>query len=168
MNLKSGKQWPLIVVGGMVFIVLLSVWTIKQAMDNPVEMSNLGMQNYHQYDAGINEIIAKKIAFDNSYNIEFAGPSLTEKNAVVAYRLTDKAGNPVNDATIKVVLTRPETVASDITLENPEVSDGVYRFAGVDLPKVGRWNIMAHITAGSQERFYNLKADTRKSDLTEY
>jgi nitrogen fixation protein FixH len=168
MNKNAGKKWPIIIVGSIFGIVLGSVATIVVAMDNPVEMSDLGMQGYHEYDANANEIIAAKIKFEQSYNVTYGGEQLDASGAVVSYKVTDKSGNPVNDAKINVMMTRPDSHADDIALENPSVEEGVYTFRSVALPKEGRWDIMANVVVGDKQRYYNLKADTRYPNVFEY
>jgi hypothetical protein len=53
-------------------------------------------------------------------------------------------------------------------LDNPNVDNGVYTFEAGKLPLEGRWNIMAHVVAGENERYYHLKADTRYPKVFEY
>ncbi|HZF71256.1 FixH family protein, partial [Sulfuricurvum sp.] len=84
------------------------------------------------------------------------------------YKVTDKSGNPINDAKVEAVLMRPDVNKHDINLTNPVVSDGIYAFAPVDLPKAGRWDITAKVTVGNDKRYYNLKADTRYPNTFEF
>lgn len=149
------------------FIVAI-VFAIKVALTAPVKLSNYGMQNYHEYDANINDIIEAKIAFNKNYTIHFLTPQISAKGVVIAYKLSDKANNPINNGQIEVVLTRPDTIDFDITLSNPVVADGVYTFKATDLPKQGRWDILAKVSIGDKQRFYNLKADTRNAYTEEF
>jgi nitrogen fixation protein FixH len=168
MNKNPGKKWPIIILGSIFGIVFASVATVVVALDNPVEMSDLGMQGYHEYDTNINEIIASKIKFDQSYNVTYNGKQLAASGTVLSYKVTDKSGNPVNDAKINVMLTRPNSHAHDIALESPSVEQGVYTFESVNLPKEGRWDIMANVVVSDKQRYYNLKADTRHPNVFEY
>ena len=47
MNKDAGRKWPIIIALSIVGIIGASVMTVKVAMNNPVEMSDYGMQNYH-------------------------------------------------------------------------------------------------------------------------
>ena len=165
---NPGTKWPIIIALSIIGIIGACVWTIKVALNNPVEMSNYGMQNYHQYDSNVNQIIAEKIAFDQNYTIEFITPQITEKASTIAYKVSDKSGNAVNDAKLEVILTRPDIKEFDKNLSNPVISEGKYTFAPVDLPKAGRWDIMAKISVGNLQRYYNLKVDTRKPEVSEF
>ena len=165
---NPGTKWPIIIAVSIVGIIGACVWTIKVALNNPVELSDYGMQGYHDYDANANDIIEAKIAFDRKYVIALMTPQISEKGTLIEYNLSDKAGQAINNAAIEVILTRPDETKHNINLTNPKIADGKYTFAPVDLPKAGRWDIMAKITVGSDQRYYNLKADTRNSDISEF
>ena len=167
-EVNSGKKWPWIIGLSIVGIIVACVVTIKVAISHPVEMSDYGMQSYHDYDTNVNEIIEAKIAFNKLYKIEYTTNRIELKQTIIAYRVSDINGKPVNNATIEVVLTRPDTRDFDITLTKPVVLDGVYISSPTNLPKVGRWDILAKISVGDKQRFYNLKADTRYSQTEEF
>ena len=168
MENNEGKKWPWIIALSIFIFIIAVVFAVKVALTAPVKLSNYGMQNYHAYDANVNDIIEEKIAFDKNYMIVFMTPQLTAKGAVISYRINDKENNPANNAKIEVVLTRPDTTDFDIALNNPTFADGVYTFKATDLPKLGRWDILAKISIGDKSRFYNLKADTRNSHTQEF
>lgn len=165
---NPGTKWPVIISLSIIGIIGASVWTVKMAINNPVEMSDYGMQNYHEYDRDANDIINAKVAFDQKYIVKFLTGQISEKDSVISYKVTDKAGNGIDDAKIKVILTRPDTTKDDVELENPTVENGVYQFPSVKLNKPGRWDIMAKISVGNDQRYYNLKADTRNPNTFEF
>lgn len=165
---NPGTKWPIIIGLSIVGVIGACVWTIKVAINNPVEMSEYGMQNYHEYDRDANEIIAAKIAFDKKYTITFTTPQISEKETIVEYKLTDKAGQAINTAKVDVILTRPDINKFDMNLSNPTIAEGKYTFAPIDLSKAGRWDIMAKVSVGSDQRYYNIKADTRNSITSEF
>lgn len=165
---NPGTKWPIIIALSIIGVIGACVATIKVAINNPVEMSEYGMQNYHEYDRDANDIIEAKIAFDQNYTISFLTPQITEKGSILEYKISDKEGNAVNNATVEVILTRPDLNKYDINLSNPSVIEGKYTFTSVDLPKAGRWDIMAKISIGNDQRYYNLKADTRNPNTFEF
>ncbi len=167
-NKSQGKVWPYAIVISILGIVAASVMTVVVAVQHPVEMSDMDMQNYHHYDANANDIIAAQIAFDKKYSIAYASKELNQDNAVVVYKVSDKEGMSVNDAKINVVLTRPDNRNSDIVMDTPTIENGLYVFEAGKLPLPGRWNIMAHIVVNGYERYYSLKADTRYPNVFEY
>lgn len=168
MNKDSGRKWPIIIALSTVAVIGFGVVTVKMAINHPVAMSDYGMQGYHEYDDNVNDIITAKIAFDKKYSLAFLTPQITEKGAVIVYQVTDKSGKAVNDANFSVVLTRPDTSNFDLNLSGPTVSEGKYTFNAVDLPKVGRWDILTKIRVGTDQRYYNLKADTRSPNTFEF
>jgi nitrogen fixation protein FixH len=95
-------------------------------------------------------------------------PQILEKKSVLIYEVKDKSGNAVDNAKIEVLMTRPDTVKLDLNLSNPTIIEGKYTFNAIDLPKPGRWDIMAKITVGENQRYYSLKADTRYPNTIEF
>lgn len=168
MNKNAGRKWPVIIAVATLVVVAFGAFTIKVAMNNPVQMSDYGMQSYHEYDKNANDIINAKIAFDQKYTISFLSPQITEHGSVLVYQVTDKSGNAVNDAAFEVVMTRPDNTNNDVNVTLSDVSDGKYTFNTVNLPLSGRWDILAKVTVGSDQRYYNHKADTRSPDTFEF
>lgn len=165
---NPGTKWPILISLSIVGIIGACVWTVKVALNNPVEMSDYGMQNYHEYDRDANDIINAKASFDRKYTIELLTEQIGERGTVIAYKILSKEGNPIDNADLKVVLTRPDTTKNDIVMDNPTVENGIYSFVPVDLNKPGRWDIMAKVSVGNDQRYYNLKADTRYPNTIEF
>jgi nitrogen fixation protein FixH len=169
MSKEKALRWPYGIALSFIGIIALIIGTIIVAQDNKVEDADLYMQNYHVIDENVNEILYAQIAFKKKYDIEFATEALKLDGTVIAYRLQDKLGNPITDAQMEVILTRPNTRAYDMNLKNPTVGvDGLYEFESVNLPLEGRWNVMAKVTVGENYRYFNLKADTRYTNTFEY
>ena len=167
-NKNSGMIWPYIIGISILLIFGASVATVIVANKLPVQNSDTYMMNYHEADAKANELIESRIAFDKKYKIEYISDALNTKSTIIKYKITTVDGKNVDNAKIKVVITRPNTHEFDMELQNPKIDNGVYTFESVSLPKEGRWNIMAKIDIGSDERYYNLKADTRQNRVFEY
>ena len=166
---NDGRIWPYAIVISILLIVAASIATIVVAVKHPVEMDDMDMQNYHHYDNNANEIIAAQIAFNRKYDVIHQHIVLTKDNAVVSYKITTKDGMNVDNANVHIMVTRPGNHNSDLPFAKPsDISDGVYTFEIGDLPLEGRWNIMAEITVNDDTRYYNLKADTRNSNVFEY
>ena len=104
-----------------------------------------------------------KCSFNNAKFTEVK-EGIRESDTVV----TEGQGSLANNATIEIVLTRPNTVKLDLNLTNPSVNEGKYTFNTIDLPKPGRWDIMAKVSIGEKQRYYSLKADTRYPNTTEF
>jgi len=168
MNSDPGKKWPWIVVGSILGVVGLSYWTVKIAVNNPVQLSDLDMQDYRHFAHDANAIIKDKIDFDKNYDVGYITETFKKEGATVRFKLTSRTGEAVNDANISVRLTRPGTHEFDRVISVQEVKDGIYTFETVTLPKEGRWDILTRIRVGDAQRFLNLKADTRYPNVFEY
>lgn len=166
--LKSGKQWPIFIAVAIFGVVLLSYWTIKQTMKADLSQSDLYMSYYQNVDDNINDILEANIAFDKEYSLKLVAVNLGGKDGEIVYEIRKKDGTPVNDANVKLVLSRPLNDAKDIVLNPTKVKEGKYYFEHIHLPKKGRWNLMLKVDLHEKRRYYNLKADTRSDRTFEY
>jgi nitrogen fixation protein FixH len=165
---SSGRVWPYAIGASILLIFGACVATIIVTSKMPVEASDTYMMGYHEADANANEIIQAQIDFDKKYTIEYQTQALNVENTQLIYKVTDKEGKAVDNATIKVIVTRPNNHKHDQELLGPIVNNGVYTFAPITLAQEGRWDIMAKVEVDDQQRFYNLKTDTRAKETFEY
>lgn len=168
MNLSNGRIWPYAIGISIILVFGACVATVMVAMKLPVEKSDTYMMGYHEADASANELIKARIIFDKNYKIEYISDKLSLENSVIKYRVSDLNSNPVDNASLKVVVTRPNNHKHDQELINPTVENGVYTFSTIKLSLEGRWDVMAKVNVGELQRFYNVKADTRAKEAFEY
>jgi nitrogen fixation protein FixH len=168
MSKSSGRIWPYAIGVSILFIFGACVATIIVTSKMPVEKSDTYMMGYHEADASANEIIEAQIAFDKKYKIEYKTESLNLESSEIKYKITDIDGKPIDNATLKVVVTRPNNHKHDQELTSPSVANGLYTFKSIKLPEAGRWDIMAKVNIGDNQGFYNLKADTRAKEAFVY
>ena len=166
---SSGKIWPyaisiaiLTFFGAIVFSITFILKT------TPVEKSNTYMMGYHHADLKANDIIQAKIDFNRKYKIEYITESFSQVGSTLKYKVTDLNGVLINDATLELLMTRPDLKQYDQKLTEYSVDNGIYSFSGFTLTQPGRWNIMAMVTVGDVQRFYNVRVDTRKKEAIEY
>ena len=160
--------WPYAIGISIVLVFGACIGTIVVANKLPVEKSDTYMMGYHDADANANELINARIAFDTKYKVKYITDGLDLDNAIIKYRVTDLNSNPINNAEIKVVVTRPNNHKNDQELVKPSINNGVYTFKSIKLAKEGRWDIMAKINVDKLQRYYNIKADTRTQEAKEY
>ncbi len=165
--MSSGKIWPYAIGISIALIFVAGIVTIVVASKLPVEKSDTYMMGYHEADANANEIIEARIAFNKKYKIQLEDSELAGE-PIVKYKITDLNDNPVNNAKLKVIFTRPNSRKFDIELNEFTVENGVYIVKSSKLPLEGRWDIMAKIDVDNLHRFYNFKADTRNKEVKEY
>ncbi|MDA7817204.1 FixH family protein [Sulfurimonas sp.] len=166
--MSSGRGWPYFIAGSIIMVFGFCVATVVVSQQRPVEPSDTYMMPYHDADRSANELIQAEIDFNRKYKVEYVTDGLHVDSSIIKYRLVDLNSNPVNNAKIKVIITRPNNHKHDQELINPIVSNGVYTFNSVKLPQEGRWDVMAKITVKDLQRFYNVKADTRAKEAFEY
>jgi len=180
MDNKSKKTyWPHMILGFLAIGITLGYWTVKHAVQMPVQEVNEYMMKYQQADLGINDILEKKKAFDNVYTIKLnnvemmvmtdnVNSKIPQPNAVklskgensFSYTVTKKDGTVVSDANVSFLLTRPHTVKDDVMIENVPFKNGMYVTPKLDIQKPGRYTLQFRAkiddnTVGyAQERAY--------------
>ena len=165
---ESGKIWPWAISLSILIIIGAAVLTVIKALENPVEESEIYMRYYQDTMKNMNDIIEAQIAFDKKYKLTFETKQISTQATVIVYKVTTINGDPIDSADIKVRITTPYDHNSDVDLVSPSIKDGVYTFKTITLPKEGRWDIMAYVKVDKFYRYYNLKADTRYPQTTEY
>ncbi|NPA59683.1 MAG: hypothetical protein GXO30_04385 [Epsilonproteobacteria bacterium] len=168
MNFSNGRIWPYAIATMIAMVFGLCVHTVYLAGQLPVQKSDMYMTSYQDADKNANQLIEARIAFDKKYKVEYVSDRITLKDTVFKYKVTDLDSNPIPNAKIKLMLTRPSEHKYDKELENPKYENGIYSFEAIDLPAKGRWNIMAKVTVGNLNRFYNVKTDTRTTKVIIY
>lgn len=168
MSKNKGIIWPISISIGIALVFMAGVATVIIANKLPVEKSDRYMMSYQDADHNANDLIKAQIAFNKKYKIAYINNGLSLEKMTLKYKITDLNSNPVNDANLKLVVTRPNNHKFDQELNNPTVENGIYTFDSVKLPKEGRWNFMVKVNVGDLYRFYNIKADTRKKEASEY
>ena len=168
MNFSNGRIWPYTITFLIIMVFGFCVATIIVANTLPVESSDSYMTNYQDANENANKLIQSRIDFNSKYKIEYKSDNITSKGTVFRYKITDMDLNPVENAKIKLIITRPNKHKYDLELNNSVFENGVYSFPTTLLPKEGRWDIMAKINVGEFQRFYNFKTDTRTTKIVEY
>lgn len=168
MSKSSGRIWPYAIGASIIFVFGACVATIVITNKVPVEKSDTYMMGYHEADEKANDILKAAIDFNKKYKVEYITDEFEAQNCVIKYRVSDINSNPVNNANIKVVVTRPDNHKNDQELNKHSIENGVYTFDAIKLPQDGRWDIMAKVSVDDVQRFYNIKTDTRSKEVVEY
>ncbi len=150
--------WPYAILGMILTVVMLGIWTIKIAVTNPVQMANDYMMNYQDVDENYNELLARQKAFESKYEIDLGRSRLAPHHGEVIVRVTDKSGKPVQGAEITAVVQRPTTNKYNITLDKFRYERDLYISKPFDFEGVGRWNIQVKVKIGNDVGFAVWKA----------
>jgi nitrogen fixation protein FixH len=151
------NYWPYAIVGMILTVVLLGIWTIKVAVSNPVQLDNSYMMKYQDVDENINDILEKQKIFDTKYIIDLSKNILKPGENRIEVALKDRNGNPVDNAEIIAVVTRPTTLKDDIELKEFVQMNDHYVSKPFELKRGGRWNIQVRVTIGDDVGFKTRK-----------
>jgi len=164
MSKSNGNYWPHGIVASIFAVAGLCVWTVKIAVEHPVEMDSFYFQSYQSVDEDYNNIILKQQAFDKKYTVNLPNNDFVmgEKNSL-SISIFDTASNKaISDANVTVVVTRPETQRLDKKPKLVSSENGVYTFEGFEVEKLGRWQIMSKVTIGELTTFKKLEVNASK------
>lgn len=140
----SKNYWPHGIAVMLILGVIACAWTIKIALDNPVEMSNMFMQKYQNVDDNINDILLSERKFDSIYQFKIINNQLKVGNNNLSFELK-KGSIFINNATIKALITRPETTKFDTHIDNIAIENSFYKLSDINISKEGRWIIRLQI-----------------------
>jgi hypothetical protein len=152
--------WPHMILGFLAIGLTLSYWTVKSASSMPVQESNQFMLKYQMADMNINQIMEKKITFDQAYNINIldvetmvmtdnVNSNRPQQNPVklshgmnaFSYEIVAKDGTKVSDANVTFLLTQPHSIKEDKLFTNVPYEDGKYQIRDVEITKAGRYTL---------------------------
>jgi nitrogen fixation protein FixH len=159
--IKSGKLWPFAIGLAITLVFLMGVGTVIVTSKANIQESDAYMTNYQNADIKANDYIKARIAFDKKYKLKYITEQIKENGVDVVYSLTTKDGKPVAGAEMLLAISRPDTHDFDKKIDNVSFENGVYVFHNVQFPKKGAWNLLVKVKVGKNERFYEVKTDTR-------
>jgi nitrogen fixation protein FixH len=150
--------WPLGILGLLMFGVALTLWTLDAASNNKVQMDNSYMANYHDVDENYNELVSKRDTFNKKFILDLEEINLKMGENRVNVKLFSKDIEPIKDAQVTALITRPHTVEQDIKIDTFSYTEGgEYLSSPFTLDKKGRWQIIVKVKVGDYETFEKLK-----------
>ena len=156
--------WPYAILGMILTVVLLGIWTVKIAIKNPVQEDTRFMMKYQDVDENINEILVKQKQFDAKYRVDLSQNRLDIGENRVKIIVQDQEGHPIKDAKIIAMITRPTTSKDDIILKSFEmIESGVWVSKPFVLERGGRWNIEVKIEIGDDVGYQTYKTFVKTS-----
>lgn len=170
MSAKPFNFWPLSIAGFIGVVVLLIVWTVYFALQNPVQRDDSFLASYQEADALINTIQEEQKQFTEHYQLVWQGIDSTNPSTNLpqakshsraqniaasfdslafpegfAFRIEPRKGAALPKVvSIEALLTRPHTKENDQILTFAPDS-GLFRSQPVELPAHGRWLIQGVI-----------------------
>ena len=163
MSKAKSNYWPHFIVGSIFGVAGLCVWTVKIAVNNPVEMDSFYFDTYYNVDQDINNIILKQQAFDKQYKVNLPKNNFVMGANTFALTVHEiESAKAINDANVTVVITRPDTQRLDKKPKLLSTENGIYTFEPFDIEKLGRWQIMSKVTIGELTTFKKLEVNATK------
>jgi len=174
-NSDRGKYWPYMILGFLVIGITLGYWTVKHAIGMPVHESNEYMLKYQTADVNANAIIEAQQRFDARYDLRIEGlkesdfkpkhlkrkhgriVALNRENSF-AYVVTDKAGKPVADANVTLLVTRPFTEKEDQRFDSIPYKEGRYPIEHLSIDKPGRYILRVRVQKGDAVGYLDTEA----------
>jgi hypothetical protein len=155
----SPKVWPIGIALSIIAVAGLCVWTVKLAMQFPIEEDNTYFESYRDADLGMNQIILKQRAFDKMYLVKLQKKDFKIGENSVEIEVVDKQNNPISDATAELIITRPHTTAADKHLISTSNSNGIYKFEKFPIKDLGRWQIQSRVIIGDTASLNKLEVN---------
>lgn len=168
-NKQAFNLWPLSIAGLVLVVVVLIIWTVYFALQNPVQNEDSFLITYQEADSLINSIQRDQKEFSTRYILEwqnvdserklnlppshsrsqkiealFHGLNFSNGFAFVIKPKTSGTGVPDIES-IQALLTRPHTKVDDKVLYFEHKGDNFFQTQPVVLPSYGRWLIQGAV-----------------------
>lgn len=153
---KERNYWPHAIIGMIVAMVIACIFTVRFALENPVQMDSFYLDKYQHVENNINEILEKQQAFEKEYKVEYDTQKFSLQGAnTFVMRIKDLAKNAyVDNAKIKLVISRPDTNEFNQEYDLTSAQDGAFVVNGIKVNKPGRWQILTRINVGDKSSYY--------------
>ena len=150
-EVKSNQKtyYPHVVVGMIFGCIIACGYTIKIAIDNPVEMDTSYMQKYQQVDQNINQLLELQEKFSAQFDLGYSTETFVMGQNTLTLKLTNKKGEAINNASIVMMLSRPDSNKDNKEFKPTSINNGEYTFGPFDISKPGRWQILSKIEVGA-------------------
>jgi hypothetical protein len=152
---REKNYWPHFIIALVLFAVTMGGWTLKVAIDNPVELDNSYMMNYHEVDDRINELLKKQQEFEKFFSLRLVTKKINKGKNKIEFEI---GGKKFEKAEVVVLLTRPDTVRYDKKIVK-NITGKKFSIV-VDLPKDGRWQFEVRVKIGKFEGYKKFELST--------
>ena len=152
---KDRNYWPHAIVTVLILMVCACAMVLKIAMDNPVQMDSFYLEKYQDVNRDINKIRAKQKIFEENFKLEYKTKKFTigENNSFKISIINIKNKSIIENAEIKLVVSRPDTNEFNQEFKMKIAKNGVFIFDGIKAELPGRWQILTKIKIGDKSSF---------------
>ncbi len=154
----SYYTWPIIIVSFLVYVIVKIVWTINVALEQPVQEENAYMMKYQELDHKFAEISDAKNRFESKYECNIFYELKKGINSINIEIVEKESRKKIENAQIKLLLTRVETNNLDMEIPIKGYFDGKYVSQEFNVEKIGRWRLIAKVEVDNDYKFFDIKS----------
>jgi len=140
---KERNYWPYGILAIITAVVIGGGFSIKAALEHPVQESTYYMMHYQNLEDNAYELEKQKDAFDNRFDVKYTITKFNIGKNSLGLKIYDKINKRfVDNANIDMLLTRYETNRLNKKLKPTKIKNDTYLFEDLDIQKLGRWKIL--------------------------
>lgn len=160
---KSERNYyPHAVIGMILGCVIACAYTVKIAVDNPVEMDTFYMEKYQKVDQDINTILELQEKFNAKFDLAYSTNKFEMGQNSITLKLSDKNAQMIDNAKVTLMLSRPDSNKDNQQFTPSKVENGNYTFGPFEINKPGRWQILSKIEVGEFKGYHKNEAYATK------
>lgn len=159
-NAKERNYWPHGIVISIILVVIACAWTIKIAIENPVQMDSYYMEKYQDVDKNMHTIEEKQKLFFERFDIVYTHSKIVVGQPFsLNLSIKDKTkGVNLEEADVKLLITRPDTNDFNQKFSFLKAINSQFEAKNIVLNKPGRWQFLAKIKYKEYEGFHKYEA----------
>lgn len=181
------NYWPLLFIGIFAFTFAMIVWTVRSAIQVPVNEDKAFLKSYHEMDRDFNKIVISNTKFSDKFDFNIkinkkdfslviddmflAQRAIEEKsdhkdtfthgkNSLEILIKDKKNGNVVKNVDISFRISRPtnHNNTMDFTNKDFKLTDDGY-LLDTNLPLKGNWNATGSFKVGDYIGYFYIKSN---------
>ena len=158
----SPKIWPIGITISIIAVAGMCVKTVRIAQSLPIEYDNTFFDTYQNVDTNMNEILILQNKFNKKYDVVLEKKDFIIGQNKIEVKIVDKKNNPIKNAEINVVITRPFTTREDQKLKILSSENGIYKFEPFEIKNLGRWQIQSKTKIDNLIAYNKLEVNATK------
>ena len=140
---KNKNYWPQAILGIILTVVIGGAFSIKAALNHPVQESTYFMEHYQGVEDNAYKLEKQKDKFDKNFKIIYSIKKFKIGKNNLSLKIINRVTNKlVNNADITMLLTRPDTNDLNKKLKPKKMQNGSYIFGDLDIQRLGRWKLL--------------------------
>ncbi|WP_267524079.1 FixH family protein [Campylobacter sp. MG1] len=164
--MKNGRYWPYLIIGSIIFMVIVCVYTVYLSFDYPVDEDESYFLKYQEVEknyANIKNIEEEFLKyFDINIMAEKTILDITKTQAFlidngISFKVNAKENLKTSDIQVKAKLTRPHTKKFDKLIDFKYDDKNELFYTNLDNLENGRWTLLIEFKINDLFKFYKLE-----------